>query len=242
MVRIQWMLRLTFIWLLTMPFGVQAARLAIVIDDLGYQQMPSPLSALPPQITVSILPDTPFDQLTAHQATQEKRDVLLHMPMQPSQPAPLELTTLTSAMKKDELQEKLRHALTRVPGAIGVNNHMGSALTQNTVAMDWVMEVLKQQQLGFLDSRTTPFSVAEKQAQAAQIPALRRHVFLDHVPTEAFIRRQIHQAIRQAKAEGRVIAIGHPHPVTLATLTAMLPEMQQQVTLVRLSELYPTAG
>lgn len=242
MVRMKWFVRFSLFWLLTLPCGAQAARLAIVIDDLGYQLMPSPLSALPPQISISVLPDTPFDQQTARQAHQEQRDVLLHMPMQPSRSAPLELTTLTAAMKKDELQTKLRHALTRVPGAIGVNNHMGSALTENPIAMRWVMEVLRQQQLGFLDSRTTPNSVAERQAQAAHIPALRRHVFIDHVPTEAFIRRQLRRAIRQAQKQDIVIAIGHPHPVTLATITAMLPEMQQAVTLVRLSELFTPTG
>ncbi|MCG2837112.1 divergent polysaccharide deacetylase family protein [Photobacterium sp. WH77] len=231
---------LVWLWLWASP--AQAARLAIVIDDLGYQHMPSPLSALPPQISVSILPETPYDQLTARQARQEFRDVLLHMPMQPSRTAPLEMTTLTEAMSKEELQSKLRFALTRVPGAVAVNNHMGSALTQNPTAMGWVMEVLKQEHLAFLDSRTTARSVAQSQAKAAHIPALRRHVFLDHVPTETFIRRQLKRAVLQAKKQGTVIAIGHPHPITLSTLTAMLPEIQQQVTLVRLSELFPAGS
>ncbi|PSW04911.1 divergent polysaccharide deacetylase family protein [Photobacterium lipolyticum] len=219
---------------------VAAARLAIVIDDLGYQAMPVQLSALPSEISISILPDTPFDLATAHQAERENRDTLLHMPMQPQRLAPLELTTLTADMPREELQRTLRHALSRVPNAIAINNHMGSGLTQNTQAMDWVMTVLAEKGLSFLDSRTTTQTVAFERAQANGVPALRRHIFLDHFRTRQFIRQQLELALKRARKYGYVVAIGHPYPVTLEALQQWLPEVEkQQVKLVRLSELYP---
>ncbi|MDX1302639.1 divergent polysaccharide deacetylase family protein [Photobacterium sp.] len=229
----------SFLIILLMARPVPAARLAIVIDDLGYQAMPLQLSALPPEISISILPDTPFDLATAHQAARENRDTLLHMPMQPQRQAPLELTTLTAGMLREELQQTLRHALSRVPNAIAINNHMGSGLTQNTQAMDWVMTVLAEQGLSFLDSRTTSQTVAFDRAQANGVPALRRHIFLDHFRTREFIRQQLASALKRARKEGYVVAIGHPYPETLETLQQWLPEVEkQQVRLVRLSELY----
>ncbi|ELR63991.1 hypothetical protein C942_03070 [Photobacterium marinum] len=219
--------------------NLQAARLAIVIDDLGYQSMPAALSDLPPEVSISILPDTPFDLETADQAKQERRDTLLHMPMQPLKPAPLELTTLTEAMSQAELQQTLRHALSRVPNAIAMNNHMGSALTQNPKAMDWVMEVLDHQGINFLDSRTTAKSVALHQARQHGVPALRRHVFLDHFRTREFVSQQLRLAIKRAKRNGFAIAIGHPYPETLATLEEQIPALaEQDVQLVRISSLY----
>ena len=85
--------------MLLSPFTI-AAKLAIVIDDLGYNSMPVALSALPSQISLSILPDTPFDIATAELAHQQQRDVLLHMPMQPQGAAPLEPLTLTNQCPK----------------------------------------------------------------------------------------------------------------------------------------------
>lgn len=229
----------SFLALLFTVRPTSAARLAIIIDDLGYQAMPVELSALPPEISISILPDTPFDLATARQAKRENRDILLHMPMQPQQQAPLERNTLTTDMPRQTLQQTLRHALSRVPNAIAINNHMGSKLTQNTQAMDWVMTVLAEQGLSFLDSRTTPQTVAFQRAKANGVPALRRHIFIDHFRTRLFIRQQLTLALEQARKYGDVVAIGHPDPVTLATLQAWLPEAEkQQVKLVRLSELY----
>jgi len=225
---------------LLLPSHLHAARLAIVIDDLGYREMPAALSSLPAEVSISILPDTPFDLATAHQARQEQRDTLLHMPMQPQHQAPLELTTLTSEMSQHELQQTLRHALSRVPNAVAMNNHMGSALTQNIRAMNWVMAVLDEQGVSFLDSRTTAKSVALKQAHAQGVPALRRHIFLDHFQTQEFVHQQLNLAVKRAKRDGYAIAIGHPYPVTLAALEKRLPELaKQNVRLVRLSSLYP---
>lgn len=225
---------------LALPGHSLAAKLAIVIDDLGYRAMPAALSTLPPEVSISILPDTPYDLATAKQAGLEQRDALLHMPMEPQRTAPLELTTLTGKMSQAELQQTLRHALSRVPNAVAMNNHMGSALTQNTEAMGWVMDVLGEQGVNFLDSRTTSKSVALKQARAQGIPALRRHIFLDHFRTPQFVRQQLAQAVRRAKRNGYAVAIGHPYPVTLATLEEQLPELaEQDVQLVRISALYP---
>lgn len=224
---------------LLLPVPIQAGQLAIVIDDLGYQPLPLTFRTLPAEISISVLPDTPYATATSHEATRQQRDVLLHMPMEPSRAAPLERTTLTSRMAKAEFQQTLRQALRKVPDAFAVNNHMGSALTQNTQAMNWVMEVLAHQHLAFLDSRTTIHSVALTAAHTYQVPALKRHIFLDHQPTETFISQQLQRAIYQAQQQGAVIAIGHPHPVTLATLQNRLPTLAAEgITLVRLSALY----
>ncbi len=95
--------------------------------------------------------------------------------------------------------------------------------------------------MNFLDSRTTAKSVALKQARAQGVPALRRHIFLDHFRTPPqFVRQQLEQAVRHAKRDGYAIAIGHPYPVTLATLEEQLPGLaEQNVQLVRISSLYP---
>ncbi|MGF1724521.1 divergent polysaccharide deacetylase family protein [Photobacterium nomapromontoriensis] len=231
---------ITLLLLASLPTLVQAARLAIIIDDLGYRAMPPALSALPSEVSISILPGTPFDAAISQLARKQQRDILLHMPMEPSRNVSLEHATLTRSMTKETLQLTLQQALNRIPDIIAVNNHMGSALTQDPTAMGWVMDVLAHQGLSFLDSRTSAQSVAFEQAISHQVPVLRRDVFLDHFRSEAFVKQQLTLAAKHAKRHGYAIAIGHPYPVTLTTIKQQLPSLAAQgITLVRLSDLYP---
>jgi uncharacterized protein len=230
----------SLIILLLTSTSIHAAKLAIVIDDLGYQAMPKLLSSLPQEVSISILPNTPFDLAVAAQAKSQHRETLLHMPMEPEHFAPLEINTLTSSMSQHTLQQTLRKALTRVPNAIAINNHMGSALSQDTQAMGWIMAELKQHNLHYLDSRTTAKSIAQKQAASHHVLSLRRHVFLDHYQTKEFVTTQLKSAIKRAKQYGYAIAIGHPHPITLSTLNELLPGLaaKEDITLVPLSALF----
>jgi polysaccharide deacetylase 2 family uncharacterized protein YibQ len=65
---------------------------------------------------------------------------------------------------------RARAALARVPGAVGVNNHMGSRLTAERAAMDALMPVLRARGLFFLDSRTTPPARASRQPRPRACP------------------------------------------------------------------------
>jgi len=64
-----------------------------------------------------------------------------------------------------------------------------------------------------------------------------RHVFLDHVQDPNAIRFQIKKLISIARKKGRAIGIGHPYPSTWEVLREELPNIKNQVGLVRISEL-----
>ena len=78
----------------------------------------------------------------------------------------------------------------------------------------------------FLDSRTTPETVAEAAAIRAGLGTTARDVFLDNDPSPAAIERQLHDWLRRARTTGCALAIGHPYPQTLATLERLLPRVQ----------------
>ncbi|USH02609.1 divergent polysaccharide deacetylase family protein [Grimontia kaedaensis] len=210
-------------------------KIAFIIDDLGYEMMPREIAALPPQISVSIIPFTEFDTAVALTALSQQREVLLHLPMQSPDGTPQEPNSLTLAMSKKEMQGSVKEALYRVPQVVAVNNHMGSLLTQHKTPMHWIMELLEEREIGFIDSRTTPKTVAQRIAREHGLATNRRHVFLDHFPNEAFIENQLKLAVQQAKRRGVAVVIAHPFPVTLKTLQAQLPELQKEVELVPIS-------
>ncbi len=221
---------------LTEAHSAPSGLLAIVIDDLGYRRYPAGLDNLPIQINLAILPDTPHAQSVAEEGARQGRDVIIHMPMEPVGNAPLEPSTLLDTMDKTAFQETLLNALTRLPQAIGMNNHMGSSLTAKPEKMHWVMEVLSMHGLAFLDSVTTVDTVARDIAREHSIPTVRRHIFLDHLQDADFIQKQLVLAAETARQHRYAIAIAHPHALTFSVLESELPHLD--VTLVKLSELW----
>lgn len=211
-------------------------KIAIIIDDLGYQQMPREIAALPAEISVAVIPFTQFDTAVALAAQSQQRDVLLHLPMQSPIGSPEEPFSLRVNMNKKQIQTAVQKALYRVPQAIAVNNHMGSIFTQHQEPIHWLMALLKSKNLGFIDSRTTSKTVAQDIAEQYGIANNRRHIFLDNVPDKDYIHDQFKLAIKQAKRHGLAIAIAHPFPLTIKTLANVIPELEKEVELVSISD------
>ena len=217
----------------------EPARIAIVIDDIGYRETDKHVLSLPGSITYSILPHTPYGKMLATQANANHKEVLLHIPMEAENGKKLGPGALTSTMDKAEIYASLNKSLTEVPFAIGINNHMGSHLTQLAEPMSWTMGFLKQHHLLFLDSKTSPYSKASIIAQEMGVPVKGRHIFLDNQLTDDYINKQFQALIRHAKAQKFSIAIAHPHPETIKALLRLIPTLQQHnIQLVPLSVLY----
>lgn len=214
-------------------------RLAIIIDDIGYNKSLSERAArLPGAFTLSVLPFTPYGPSTAHVAHNENKELMLHTPMSNLNNLPLGQGGLHSGMGKDALVTTLRRDLDNLPFIKGMNNHMGSRLTQEAAPMNWVMEELKTRGLYFVDSRTSALTVALETAKAHKIPSIKRDVFLDDEPNVSAITRQLHTAFALAKQNGFAVAIGHPYSSTLSVLENIQPLLQQHnIQLVFVSQL-----
>jgi len=229
---------LAFLLILITP--AHAGVISIVIDDLGYSQsMGSQAVQLPAEITLSILPATPYADAILKNAKIHGHEVMLHLPMQAKHPAPEEPNTLTTAMTEQELKNKLAELLNRYPDISGVNNHMGSRATSSPNTMAWLMQALAEQDnLFFLDSRTTADTIAESTASEYLIPTTRRDIFLDHSPNSySDIAEQLKRLSQQAKNTGFALAIGHPNALTLEVLQVELPKiLNDGVELLPVSE------
>jgi polysaccharide deacetylase 2 family uncharacterized protein YibQ len=223
------------------PPAAGTARIAVVVDDLGNELAPATrIAGWKEPVAGAVLPDLRWSAASAETLARGGHEVLLHLPMEPEgyprvRPGPgLVLRSQSDA----EIERLLEEDLATVPGAVGVNNHMGSAATADARVMRAVSRVLARRHLFFLDSRTTDATVAERTAEEASVRAASRRVFLDDVAREDAIRAQLDELVRRAHQEGAAIAIGHPYPVTLFVLEKELPEMVKRgVELVKVSEL-----
>ncbi|HNP35756.1 MAG TPA: divergent polysaccharide deacetylase family protein [Woeseiaceae bacterium] len=216
-------------------------RIAIIIDDLGYQQAAGERAiALPGPIACAILPGSPRATALAHAAREQGKEILLHLPMQAANyHGKSESGSLTVDMTHGELAESFNSALLTVPYAIGVNNHQGSLLTRHPGNMRWLMdEISLHAPMFFVDSFTTHESVAVQIANEAGVRAVKRDVFLDSDPSPERVRQEFERLKALARLHGSAVAIGHPHDVTLALLEELLPQLREQgFALVPVSEL-----
>lgn len=219
-------------------YAAQAGKLSIVIDDVGYRpHEENAVLQMPTAISVAVLPNAPHARLMATRAHSQGREVLIHMPMAPLSKQPLERDTLQPSMSSDEIQRIIRNAVNNVPYAVGMNNHMGSAMTSSLPGMQKVMQALESYRLYFLDSMTIGSSQATRAAAGTGVKVIKRKVFLDDTANEADIRRQFNRAVELARRNGSAIAIGHPRPATVKVLQQMLPSLPADIVLVKPSAL-----
>ncbi len=211
-----------------LPAPGRGARIALVIDDLGRSlQDLKILEALGIDLTYAVLP---FESLTPRVVAELQRrgeEILCHLPMEPSNAANPGPGALRVSMSTAELVARTKKALAAVPGSAGVNNHMGSGLTTDGVRMASILQVLQEQDLFFLDSRTSADSVAYRVAVELGLPAAERQVFLDRDPAPEAIREQFRRTLEVARRRGAAIAIGHPYPATLTLLQEEVPRARE---------------
>jgi uncharacterized protein len=228
------------LWVLCIANAASAADLAVVIDDVGYNKARGLRAInLPGAVTIAVLPFAPHTQALIHHAAKAGREIIVHQPMEPSASAHArsEHGTLTLAMNHEKFDALVKAALDAVPMRVGLSNHTGSLLTQHHGPMRRLMSQLNQRGLYFLDSRTTPQTVALDVAHQQGVPALKRDVFLDHNPRPQAIHLAFERAISLARKQGHAVLIGQPYPQSLAYLENRLAQLPRGINLVPASAL-----
>ncbi|GAC20259.1 divergent polysaccharide deacetylase family protein [Paraglaciecola arctica] len=223
--------------LLCIGCSAKASQIALIIDDMGNNKQDALAFTLPENVVFAILPNKALSTTYSNRAAAQHREVILHMPMESLAGNNQEKNVLLSSMQPQQIIQTLKMALSTVPDAVGVNNHMGSRLTQLTLPMSVTMGFLSEQGLFFVDSRTTKYSKAEIIAKKNGVLSAKRNVFIDHTPSPEQIDKQFQRLLRLSKKYGFAVGIAHPYPQTLKYLKVNLDTLQQHgIELVKLSE------
>lgn len=197
-------------------------KLAVVIDDIGHDlQALDALLRIKAPITLSILPHCRYSVESAEKAHRAGREILLHLPMEPhgyperNNPG---RGALLTAMDDSRLKIEIANNIRAVPYIVGVNNHMGSRFMEDEAKLKTVFKKLRQENLFFLDSRTTEGSKALAAAASTGIRFISRDAFIDNGgdPEETY-RELLHIVRRKGDWKEKVV-IGHPYPGTIAAL------------------------
>ena len=218
-----------------------AGTLVFVFDDAGHNlsQLEAFLT-LPFPSTIAVLPGLTHSKEAAHNIRQSKHELILHQPMQALNknlnPGPC---AITSEMTVEQAKAIFSKNLDEIAPLAGANNHEGSLITADYRLMKAVLEVIKEKNLIFLDSRTNAETQAPTVAQELNMNILERNIFLDNSKNREDMLAQIELGLAHARKTGRCIMIGHVFTGELAALLKELyPKLiQQGFHFARLSEI-----
>jgi len=219
---------------------------SIIFDDIGNNfERGKEIIDLPAAITLSILPRTLFAERLAVLAHNSNKEVMLHLPLQSIENHVETPGTLSLHMTYLQFSRQLKLDIESVPYIKGINNHMGSLLTQHPGYMDWLMGEIAKNEPGyfFIDSRTTEKSVAAEIATEYDIPNMSRDIFLDPDDRQSTLQNQFDQLIEIAEKRGYAIAIAHPHPRTLEFIERHIADLAKHgISLIPVSTLISKRG
>ncbi|MFA5429930.1 MAG: divergent polysaccharide deacetylase family protein [Candidatus Omnitrophota bacterium] len=211
------------------PVPACKGRIAIVIDDLGYNLSNlERIKRLPCPVTVSVLPNLAYSARAASELRSAGMEVILHLPMEPWEKVGLEKDTLMTGMSRHRVSEIIGRSSASVGGLSGVSNHMGSRATEDPGLMNYVLCELKRRGLYFLDSYVSSHSVCASQAQKCGVVFYRRDVFIDNSLNPDYIKKQIGKLKTVASRRGQAIGIGHDRRATVEVLAEVMPQLQRE--------------
>ncbi|MCX7355240.1 MAG: divergent polysaccharide deacetylase family protein [Alphaproteobacteria bacterium] len=199
-------------------------KIAIVIVNLGLSDAATEaaIQRLPGAVTLAFSPYAGNKHQWLDLSRVAGHEVLLSVPMEPinypdSNPGPH--TLLTSLLPAQNL-ERLRWALSRFTGYVGVTNHMGSRFSTSADSLRPVLQEVKNRGLLFLDNRSTPASVIGQVAAEINLPRAANDRFIDGQAARVAIDGKLAELEMVARRQGHAIGIGFPFPVTIERVAA----------------------
>lgn len=204
--------------------------LIVVIDDAGYSlgQL-QPFLALPFPISIAVLPQVDHSAETARLAAEAGKEVLLHQPMQAlggNNPGP---GAILLGMKPEEAASLVARNLESLPQAVGMNNHMGSAVTRDEALMAASLDLVKKRGIYYLDSLTAPGTATAALCLELAIPYWERDVFLDNSGDKQSVLHALDEGKKVASTRGAAVLIGHVWSAELAqTLMDIYPQLVEE--------------
>ncbi|MBN2407709.1 MAG: divergent polysaccharide deacetylase family protein [Elusimicrobia bacterium] len=201
---------------------------AIIVDDLGQKKSIREFMELDVPVTYAIIPGLPYSKFLAHELKNSGIPYILHMPMEPEsypEDDPGDMA-LFAGMSREKIEELLEAALLSVPGAPGMNNHMGSRFTSDFKSVSALLDILKKKGMFFIDSATAKKRIALEYAKKIGLPAAENEFYIDNKDDYDYVVKRLKKLQAIALKNARTIAICHiTRKNTAKALKDYLPEM-----------------
>ncbi|ARQ97469.1 divergent polysaccharide deacetylase [Campylobacter lanienae NCTC 13004] len=216
---------------------VDRPKLAIIIDDISTFHQAKKIKSLNLNITPSIFPPSANYPNSARVAN-EFEFYMIHLPLEAMNYQAQEKNTLKVGDSSDKIESEISKIRSNFPKAIYINNHTGSKFTSDYDSLKKLFIAFKKHNMIFIDSYTTKDSKAKILSSEFGNKYLKRDVFIDNTKDEKAIINKLKEAIKIAQKSGFAIAIGHPYEQTFKALKGFKSELESQVDIIFLRDLY----
>ena len=211
----------------------RAGNIAVVLGNFGRASRPSGLAdrffAIRQRLTLSVAPDESSAAEISALARRNGHEVLLHLPIQPRDPAAGPKKDGLTAEDAQAIRERVHRALGRVPNAVGVNTHLGPRSGADFPLMREMLKVLRKRGLLFLDSRSAEESLDVAMASAHGVPVAQRDLFIDaEGDSVRAVEMKLWELAEIARRQGQAIGIGQDREATLLALESTLPQLESR--------------
>ena len=210
---------------------IEKPLIAVVIDDMGINRKRTlDIISINAPLTSSFLTYGSDLKGLAEKAKDSGHEIMIHAPMEPKVEASLAPDTLKTDMNKDEIEGLFHQMLNKFEDikVSGINNHMGSKFTEDEEKLGYIMNILKQKDMFFLDSKTSAASKGKALAVLDKIDFAQRDVFLDNENDYEYILSQLRKTETIANKKGFAIAICHPKSQTYPALKDWIESLKNK--------------
>ncbi|WP_096023319.1 divergent polysaccharide deacetylase family protein [Campylobacter lanienae] len=216
---------------------VDRPKLAIIIDDISTFYQAKKIKSLNLNITPSIFPPS-ANYPNSAKVAREFEFYMIHLPLEAMNYQAQEKNTLKVGDSSAKIESEISKIRSNFPKAIYINNHTGSKFTSDYDSLKKLFIAFKKHNMIFIDSYTTKDSKAKILSSEFGNKYLKRDVFIDNTKDEKAIINKLKEAIKIAQKSGFAIAIGHPYEQTFKALKGFRSELESQVDIIFLRDLY----
>ena len=220
----------------TIKLSSNKPMLAIIIDDVSVKSHINAIKSLGLKLTMSFLPPSKMRPNSAKLAAKESF-YMVHLPLEAQNFHAEEPNTLRVSDSQKKISARVKEIKKLFPKVKYINNHTGSKFTANEIAMNKLILALNNNDISFIDSRTTAKTKVPLVMKNFGLKYIARDIFLDHRMDKEYVKKQIKLAIKIAKNEGVAVAIGHPHANTILALYES-KKLFKDVELVYINKVY----
>lgn len=208
-------------------------KIVIIIDDILNIKQLNDIKSIDLKLTPSIFPNNNINMINA---TNKLDFFMIHLPLEAKKYTD-ELDTIKIGDSIGRIRKKIQSIKSSMPSVKYINNHTGSKFTANKKSVETLLSVLDDNEIKFVDSRTTPDTKLNEIAKEQNRLILHRDIFIDNSLELNALNKQIAEGVKIAKKRGYAILIAHPHKETLHALKLAKDNIFKDVDVIYLNEL-----
>lgn len=194
------------------------AKLVIIIDDVSHRYQLNYIKSLPFKVTPSIFPPSRMN-MKSHLLAKGLKHYMVHLPLQSNSKAMNRMhKTLFITNSDKQIRARVEEIKRLFPTVKFLNNHTGSIFSQNYKKSKALYKALLDNNITFLDSRTSQKTKFKKIAKEFNRRYYKCDTYIDNKLNTNSILKQIKRGIAIAKKRGYAVIIGHPHKQTFKAL------------------------